>query len=63
MGSDDGVKRSESLGFVRIHKKIEKATVRKLDLFRFSGGRTHTLLCPLEGTNLNHWTTYVSINT
>jgi hypothetical protein len=34
----------------------------KLDLLPSSGeGETPTLLCPLEGGNLNHWATHVNI--
>jgi hypothetical protein len=56
------------LGFVHcpiLKKKVEKTTFRKLDLFPSSvkGDKTSTLLCPLEGANLNHRTTYVSLTT
>jgi hypothetical protein len=44
---------------------IHIKTFRKLDSFPSSGkgGKTSTLLCPLEGANLNHRTTYVSLTT
>jgi hypothetical protein len=44
--------------------KLENTTLWTLDLFLFSGEKeTTALLDPLEGANLNHWTTYVSITT
>jgi hypothetical protein len=54
-----------TLSIVWYSKKHKRTTFWKLDLFPFSGEgwETPTLLGPLEGANLNHWTTYNFRNT
>jgi hypothetical protein len=53
-----------TLPIVWYSEKLENTMFQKLDVFLSSGeGQTRTLLGPLEGANLNHWTTYVGITT
>jgi hypothetical protein len=61
--SDGAVWHSELLGFwtlpiIRYSEGLKNTAFRKLDLFPPSGegGKTPTLLGPLERVNFNHWT-------
>jgi hypothetical protein len=46
------------MSYTKIVIVIENTTFRKLDLFPPSGEgkEIHALLGPLEGSNINHWT-------